>query len=133
MKIIKKEDYIEKEEINTIAMIESKSILIIKGEINNNNIIFDLKNVTLKNISFYSNVFSVIISNYSDIECISYNGLKYNVKIKSKKEKLILATLIIIGFAFLIIFISFIRYCFCYRRRLSIGLIEDNLLLLAEV
>ena len=123
MKIIKKEDYIEKEEINTIAMIESKNILT-KGEVNNNKILFDLKNQFLKNISFYANVFSIIISNFSDIEYISYDRLEVNAKFKSQKEKLIFATLITIGFAFLIIFISFIRYCSEIRHRRNM-LLDD--------
>ena len=128
MKIIKNDDYIKNESINTIALIESKYILI-KGNNNNDNIIFDLNKKIYKNISYYLNAFSIVNSNYSDIEYISYKGLIINAKLKSQNKKLVLASLIIGGITVLFTFIHFIYYCYEKRRRYNFDNFDAGLLL----
>ena len=128
LKIIKNDDYIQNESINTIALIESKYILI-KGNNNNDNIIFDLNKKIYKNISYYLNAYSIANSNYSDIEYISYKGLIINAKLKSQNKKLVLASLIIGGITVLFTFIHLIYYCYEKRRRYSFDNFDAGLLL----
>ena len=96
LKIVYKEDYVKNETINTIAISESNSNIIIKGENNdNNNIVFILNNI--KNNIYYINAYSIIIEKNYDIEYLSYSGLIIKDKIKTKisHKNLILSSLII--------------------------------------
>ena len=118
LKIIKNDDYIINELINTIALIESKSI-VIKGKNKNDGVFFDIDNKIYKNTTYYLNAFSVINSNNFDIEYVSYKGLIINAKYRIQNKKLGLASLILGGISFLFIFIHFIYYCYEKRRRYS--------------
>ena len=118
LKIVYKEDYVKNETINTIAISESNSNIIIKGENNdNNNIVFILNNI--KNNIYYINAYSIIIEKNYDIEYLSYSGLIIKDKIKTKisHKNLILSSLIIGALIILIIFIRIINYCRRKRNR----------------
>ena len=128
LKIINKDDYIENEDINTIAMIESNNSLIVKGKIINNYVLFDLKSNNLEDNYYYINAYSIIINNYYEIEYISYEGLVIKPKlilIESKKG-IILASLIISGIAFLIFLLNCIIYF--YRKRKIRRISYDDIL-----
>ena len=118
LKIIKYDDYIKNELINTIALTESKYI-VIKGKKNSDSVSFDLNKKLYKNSSYYLNAFSIIKSDYSDIEYISYKGLIIYAKYKSQHKKLGLASFILGGISFLFIIIHFIYYCYEKRRTYS--------------
>ena len=118
LKIIKYDDYIKNELINTIALTESKYI-VIKGKKNSDSVSFDLNKKLYKNSSYYLNAFSIIKSGYSDIEYISYKGLIIYAKYKSQHKKLGLASFILGGISFLFIIIHFIYYCYEKRRTYS--------------
>ena len=108
LSIINKEYYIEKESINTIALMESKNNITLEGKPVKNKILFELDNLIDNNNIYYTKAYCVVNSNYSDIEYISYSGLTINPNIKVHNLKYILASLIIGGIALLIIFINFI-------------------------
>ena len=126
LKIIPKNNYISKESLNTISLIESKDNLTLKGE-NKNKILFNLNNIITKNNTYYINAYCAINERYSDIEYISYKELIINEKFRYKKpsnKKLLLTSLIIGGIAFLMILFNCLKTCCCYslcrsRRRYS--------------
>ena len=119
LKIIKEEDYIENESLNTIAITESNSNISVKGEnIYNNNIIFNIKDLISKDITYYINAYSIINENNDDIEFISYSGLKI-IKISKKKtresNKYLVISAISIGGASLLLLL--IRFIYNYRKK----------------
>ena len=123
LKIVYKEDYVKNETINTIAISESNSNIIINGKINdNNNIEFILNNI--ENNIYYINAYSIIIEKNYDIEYLSYSGLiitdKIKKKIKTSHKNLILSSLIIGALIILIIFVGIFNYCRRKRRTYSI-------------
>jgi hypothetical protein len=62
LKIINERDYIKNENINTIAIMESKSSSLLK-ENDNNNILLNIKNYIISNNNYYINTYAVIIEN----------------------------------------------------------------------
>ena len=132
LKIIKEEDYIENESLNTIAITESNSDLEVKGENNNNNIIFSLKEIININTTYYINAYSIINENNNDIEFISYSGFKINkinLKYRESNIKLVISSISIAGATIFILFISCICYCRKKRRRYSYDSHDDDLIL----
>ena len=132
LRIINDEDYIKNEGINTIAIIQSNSSLIIKGIKEDNRILFNLNNSIIKNNTYYINVYSTIFNNYSEFDIVSYYGLKLNSNekkenIKEVKNGLIIASFSIGGATLLILLLRCI--CYCSRRRRRLLSFEDNLIL----
>ena len=121
LKIINESDYIENENINTIAIMESKSISLIKeneNENDDNNILFNITNYIIRNYTYYFNVYAVIIENNNNIEYISFSGtiIKFKKELKVSKSSLIMASFIICCCSAFFLLISLIKYC-CYYRR----------------
>ena len=117
LKIIKEEDYIENESLNTIAITESNSNISVKGENLYDNIVFNIKDLISKDITYYINAYSIINENNDDIEFISYSGLKIIELSKKKRESnnnLVISSISIGGAALLFLFIRLICY---YRRK----------------
>ena len=135
LKIINDKEYIKDEGINTIAIIQSNSSLIIKGITKDNHILFNLNNTIKKNNTYYMNVYSSIINNYSEFDYLSYSSLivnSYEEKANKKKAKyrLIIASFSIGGSTLLILLIRLIYYC-SRRRRLS-NYITNNITFIAN-
>lgn len=140
LKITNKDNYISNEHLNTIAIRESWNSSILNGENINNKIQFNLNSLIDKKKIYYINAYCIINTNYSDIEYISFNGLIINKKFihkSSSNKKLILASLILGGIAFLVIIFKCLRvFCCrscckcCSRRRISLDLAynDDSLL-----
>ena len=137
LKITNKDNYISNEHLNTIAIRESWNSSIINGENINNKIQFNLNNLIDKKKIYYINAYCIINTNYSDIEYISFNGLIINKKFvhkSSSNKKLIYASLILGGIAFLAIIFNCIRvFCYyycccrcCSKRRISLDLAYNN-------
>ena len=114
LKIIKENEYIENEKINTIAIGASKSYLtLFMGHSDSNNkISFNLKDYLNKKQTYYINVYSTIIENYSDIEYLSYSSfIIEGLKIEDSNIALIIVTFVIASFIVIMIIIRLIRYC----------------------
>ena len=120
LKIINEIDYIENENINTIAIMESKSTSLLNenNENDDNLILFNITNYINSNNNYYFNVYAVIIENNSNIEYISFSGaiIKFKKELKVSKSSLIMASFIICCCSAFFLLISLIKYC-CYCRR----------------
>ena len=120
LKIIKKEDYIENESINTIAITQSNSNLGVKcySYGTKTNIICDLKNFAKEVNTYYVNVYSIINEN-NDIESVSYSSLIFRIKDKSKERNsiIILISLCFGGLIVIFLILSIIIYCIRKNRR----------------
>ena len=152
LKIIKKEDYIKNESINTIAITQSNSNTGIKCNSYKNNIICNLKNYLKEINTYYINTYSFIYEDNTNIEYLSYSSLIINKNDKSKEshKKIIIISISLGGSSFLFLIIglccylrnkrieryvnqiSFIDYLDYGSRRDSVEdryLIEDDILL----
>ena len=111
LKIIDESDYLNRELINSISIMESNWKYSIKGEINNNQIYFPLKSIGVYLSQNYFNVYSHIISDDLEIVYISYNG--YHLYNKDKETNyfriLFICLAGIILFLFIIIICCIIR------------------------
>ena len=119
LKIIKKQDYIEKESINTIAITQSNSDCVVKcSSTYKNKIICDLEDYAKEVNTYYINAYSVINENNTSIEYVSYSSLKIKIKDLSKKSNyiIILIALSFAGLTFIILTITLIIYCVKKRR-----------------
>ena len=117
LKIINQSDYIENENINTIAIMESKSSSLLK-ENDNNNILFNIKNYIISNNNYYINTYAVIIENNNNIEYISFSGtiIKLKKELKVSRSSLIMSSFIICCCSAFILLISLIKYCYYYKK-----------------
>ena len=78
----------------------------------NNKISFNLKDYLNKKQTYYINVYSTIIENYSDIEYLSYSSfIIEGLKIENSNISLIIVTFVIASFILIMIIIRLIRYC----------------------
>ena len=130
LKIINESDYIKNENINTIAVMESKSTSILK-ENDDNNILFNITNYINANNTYYINAYAIIIENNNNIEYISFSGIIIYVKkgLKISKINLIKSSFIISCCTAFFLLISLIKYCYyrCkYRRYRYHDYITDN-------
>ena len=128
LRIIKENDYINSEPINTIALTESKSNLTLTGkESDNNKILFYLKKFIDKKETYYINVYSIIVENYSDIEYFSYSSLKIEREIiKQPNIVLIIISLVFALFVIIMIIFRSIRYCIKERNKRRKRLYRNN-------
>ena len=128
LRIIKENDYINNEPINTIALTESKSNLTLTGkESDNNKILFYLKKFIDKKETYYINVYSIIVENYSDIEYFSYSSLKIEREIiKQPNIVLIIISLVFALFVIIMIIFRSIRYCIKERNKRKKRLYRNN-------
>ena len=121
LKIINESDYLENENINIIAIMKSKSTLLLKENENNNyNIMFNITDYIFTNYTYYINAYAVIIENNNNIEYISFSGtiIKFKNGLKISRNTLIMSSFIICCCTALILLISLIRYCiYCNRYR----------------
>ena len=116
LKIINEEDYINNELINTIAIKSSQSTLNIKGNIDDDKIIFKLKNEINITGLYEMNIYCHIIGNDYDIEYVSYRG----ISIKPEEEDInsdnsYLIIILICGGVVLLF--TIIICCCCHIRR----------------
>ena len=133
LKIIKEEEYIKQEIINTIAITESNFTLGSKSK-DNGIIIFSLEDKIIPDTYYYINAYSIVSDNNYEEEYISYSNIKINkvsIKIIKANINLIIASLSIAGCILLLLFIRWICYCCKKRRRNSYdyNYHYDNLLL----
>ena len=120
LKVINESQFIKNEEINTIALTESISYLVVKGEINNNNYIFYLKNKINIDKIYYVNAYGIIVENCSDIEFVSYSSFIIKKVINNSNKGLIIASIVIVSLITILIIIQLILYCYNnrYKREL---------------
>ena len=121
LKIINESDYIKNENINTIAIMESKSTSLSK-ENDDNNILFNIANyINANNNTYYINAYAIIIEKNNNIEYISFSGIIINLKkvLKVSKINLIKSSFIISCCTAFFLLISSIKYCYyrCKYRR----------------
>ena len=118
MKIIDEEDFMIEENINTIANIESKPFIEVKGKILDNNVNIYLSNLTNPKKTYYINIYTTIIENYFDVEYISYAGYilakeDENADIFNEESNggFIIASIVIASVVLFLVLLRFIWYC----------------------
>ena len=123
LRVIKENDYINNEGINTIALTESKNNLALIGKDSDNKIYFYLKKFIDKKETYYINVYSIIVENNSDIEYFSYSSFKIEGEInKQPNIILIIISLAFVSFIIIMIIIRLIQYCIKERKKRYIRL-----------
>jgi hypothetical protein len=118
IKVIDEDDFVNEENINTIANIESTPFIEIKGKISENNVNFFLLNMTDPQKTYYINAYTTIIENFFDVEFISYAGYiltkeEYDPDVLNKDSNsgLMIASIVIASVILFIVIIRFIWYC----------------------
>ena len=118
IKIIDEEDFMNEENINTIANIESTPFIEISGKLLDNNINFYLLDLINPKKTYYINAYATVIEKYFDVEYISYAGYilpkeDENADILNKDSNggFIIASIVIVSIILFIIIIRFICYC----------------------
>ena len=123
LRVIKENDYINNEGINTIALTESKNNLALIGKDSDNKIYFYLKKFIDKKETYYINVYYIIVENNSDIEYFSYSSFKIEGEInKQPNIILIIISLAFVSFIIIMIIIRLIQYCIKERKKRYIRL-----------
>ena len=135
VKIIDEDNYIQNEEIKTIAITQSIGNSNIKGTNQNDLIIFYI-NYDKNKMNFYSNAYCKIIGETYDIDYLSYNGLIINDRNQNGPTKDDLSLYIIIisisVFFILLIIIFGIYLCIIKRRNNILSHNDDDLKLIEE-
>ena len=118
IKIIDEEDLVNEENMNTIANIESKPFIEIKGKISDNNVNFDISNIIDPKKTFYINAYTTIVENYFDVEYISYAGYiiakeDENADILNEDSYggFIIASIVIASVVLFLVTLRFIWFC----------------------
>ena len=118
IKIIDEDDFVNEENINTIAKIESTPFIEIKGKISENNVNFFLLNMTDPQKTYYINAYTTIIENFFDVEYISYAGYilakeEYNPDVLNEDSNsgFMIASIVIASVVLFIVTLRFIWYC----------------------
>jgi hypothetical protein len=118
LKIIKEEEYVKQEIINTIAITVSNSVLCEPNE-DKDKIIFNLDALINTDVYYYINAYSIVSDNGYDEEYISYSNIKINkVSIKVIKDNFsfIISSFSIAGGVLILLLIRWIIYC-CKKER----------------
>ena len=119
-KIIDKENYIENENIKTIAITQSIGNSYIKGINQNDYVMFYLNN-EINKMNFYSNAYCKIIGENYDIDYLSYNGLIFGAMNKNEPKSdnsfIYFIIISVSGFILLFIFILSINACIIKMKR----------------
>ena len=114
MRIIPKADYKSSEELNSIALIQSKSTFLINGMPYELNMDYDVKEVIDRYKNYSVNCYIVTIENNNDIELLSYEGLELNaIEIEKPIMGLVIAAISIAGVVFIILIVRIIHHYCC--------------------
>ena len=114
LKIINEDKFINEESLNTIALIETRDNITIKGKKSGDNIVFKLSDHIQLNSSkdvYYLSAYGVVNENCSDYEYIAYSSVKIKGQSKVSFKMLVIASLAITGVSVIVLITSLIRYC----------------------
>lgn len=118
IKIIDEEDFMNEENINTIANIESTPFIEVRGKLLDNNINFFLLDLINPKKTYYINAYATVIENFFDVEYISYAGYilpkeEENPDILNEDSNggFIIASIVIASVVLFLVILRFIWYC----------------------
>ena len=114
MRIIHKDNYTSNENLKSISLIESKGIFKTNGIVNEDDIIYNVKEEIDKYQSYMANCYITVIDNYNDIELLAYNYSSLDaLKVDKPSVGLIVSAISLTGVAFIIFWIRLIHHCCC--------------------
>ena len=113
MRIIKKNDYIKSENLNTISVIESNGTLL-NGSSDSDTMVYNVKKDIDKYKDYEVNCYIVVIDDNNDVELLSYQRLDL-VKLTPDEPSfgLMVAALSLAGIGFVIFISRLIHHCCC--------------------
>ena len=114
MRIIHKDNYTSNENLKSISLIESKGIFKTNAIVNEDDIIYNVKEEIDKYQSYMANCYITVIENYNDIELLAYNYSSLDaLKVDKPSVGLIVSAISLTGVAFIIFWIRLIHHCCC--------------------
>jgi hypothetical protein len=114
MRIIHKDNYTSNENLKSISLIESKGIFKTNAIVNEDDIIYNVKEEIDKYQSYMANCYITVIDNYNDIELLAYNYSSLDaLKVDKPSVGLIISAISLTGVAFIIFWIRLIHHCCC--------------------
>ena len=114
MRIIHKDNYTRNENLKSISLIESKGIFKTNAIVNEDDIIYNVKEEIDKYQSYMANCYITVIENYNDIELLAYNYSSLDaLKVDKPSVGLIVSAISLTGVAFIIFWIRLIHHCCC--------------------
>jgi hypothetical protein len=114
MRIIHRDNYISNENLKSISLIESKGIFKTKATVNEEDMIYYVKQEIDKFQNYTANCYITIIENYNDIELLAYNySLIDALHVDEPSIGLMIAAISIAGVAFITFWIRLFHHCCC--------------------